>query len=100
VQVFAIGEHAGLPFLALEFCPGGSLARRLGGVPLPPPEAAAVVEQVAGAVQAAHERHVLHRDLKPANVLLAEDGTPKVADFGLAKRLDAPGVTSTGAIMG
>jgi hypothetical protein len=100
VQVFEVGEHGGLPFFSLEFCPGGSLDRKLAGTPLPPAEAAALVEKVARGVQAAHDAHVIHRDLKPANVLLAADGTPKVSDFGLARKLDAPGATHSGVIMG
>ncbi len=100
VQIFEVGEHLGLPFFSLEFCAGGSLERKLAAAPLSPKEAAALVMKLAQAVQAAHEKGVIHRDLKPANVLLAEDGTPKVSDFGLAKRLDEQGGTATGAVIG
>ena len=100
VQVFEVGEHQGIPFFSLEFCPGGGLDRKLDGTPLPPADAAALVQRLAEAMQAAHEKGILHRDLKPANVLLAEDGSPKVADFGLARKLGQSGQTQTGAVVG
>src|SRR5438067_532870 len=75
VQIYEVGEHDGLPFFSLEFCPGGSLDKKLAGTPLPPRESAHLLETLARAVHAAHEKKVIHRDLKPANVLLAEDGT-------------------------
>src|SRR5262249_53995388 len=76
VQVYEVGEAGEpggprLPYCALEFVEGGSLAGRLGGRPAPWREAARLVETLAGAVHAAHARNVVHRDLKPANVLLA-----------------------------
>jgi WD40 repeat protein/tRNA A-37 threonylcarbamoyl transferase component Bud32 len=100
VQVYEVGEHEGKPYFSLEFCGGGSLERKLNGTPLPAREAATLVETLARAMQAAHSQKIIHRDLKPANVLLLEDGTPKITDFGLAKKLDAAGQTQSGAILG
>jgi serine/threonine protein kinase/WD40 repeat protein len=71
VQVHEVGEAAGLPFLAMEFVAGGSLASKLDGTPLPAQSAAHLVETLARAAQAAHEHGIIHRDLKPANILLA-----------------------------
>jgi hypothetical protein len=126
VQVYDVGEHAGTLYMALEYVAGGTLAGRLTGQPLPPPAAAELVAALARAVHYAHVNGIVHRDLKPANILLqrtdketrGQEGkesepssvslspcllvslSPKIADFGLAKRLDAAGQTSTGAVVG
>jgi hypothetical protein len=101
VQVYEVGEHEGCPYLVLELLEGGSLADRLAGTPLPPRQAAELALALAGAVQHAHEKGVIHRDLKPGNVLLTADGVPKIADFGLAKRLGTNRAqTETGVIAG
>ncbi len=100
VQVYDYGTHEGLPFFSLEYCEGGSLAERLAGTPLPPAEAAAMVEQLGRAVDAAHAAGIIHRDLKPANVMRTHDGTPKITDFGLAKRVEGAGQTQSGALVG
>jgi WD40 repeat protein len=101
VQIYEVGEEKGCPYLALEYVEGGSLQDRFRDTPLPARETARVVETLARAVHEAHKRGVVHRDLKPANVLLTSDGTPKITDFGLAKRLDVTSPhTHTGAILG
>jgi WD40 repeat protein/tetratricopeptide (TPR) repeat protein len=114
VQIYEVGEHRGQPFLVLEYVEGDSLARHLGGTPLPARQAAALLQTLADTLHHAHQRGVVHRDLTPANVLLAARGTagdarpqaveflPKITDFGLAKLLTgaASGRTQTGAVLG
>lgn len=101
VQIHEVGEHGNLPFFSLEYIEGGTLGQRLAGTPLPAREAAELAETLARAMHYAHQRGVVHRDLKPANVLLTPAGQPKIADFGLAKRLDLDeGQTHTGQVMG
>jgi WD40 repeat protein/tRNA A-37 threonylcarbamoyl transferase component Bud32 len=101
VPIYEIGLHQELPYFTLEFVSGGNLAERLNGVPLPARQAAGLVEQLAQGIHSAHQHGIVHRDLKPQNVLLSEDGTPKITDFGLVKRVEAgPGLTVTGAVMG
>jgi WD40 repeat protein len=101
VQIHEVGEAAGLPYFSLEFVEGGNLGDKLAGTPLPPADAALLLETLARAMHYAHQTGIIHRDLKPANILLTRDGTPKVTDFGLAKQLDDDsGSTQTGVVMG
>ncbi len=129
VRIYETGEYQGQPFFAMEFVEGGTLDKHLTGQPLPADQAAELVRALALAIQHAHEQKVVHRDLKPANILLQAASsqwpvassektsgasspatghrplvsmTPKVGDFGLAKRLDADStaLTQTGAVLG
>jgi hypothetical protein len=108
VQIYEVGEHNGRPFLTLEYVPGQSLAARLKDGPVPPTEAARLLETLARTLHRIHGCDLVHRDLKPANIMLrGEPGLsldqliPKVIDFGVAKYLDAgQGRTASGAIIG
>ena len=101
VQVYDVGDWAGRPYFTMELIEGGSLAQRLAGTPQPARQAAALLATLAEAMHAAHQGGIVHRDLKPANILFTPDGTPKVTDFGLARRLEGgAGLTLSGVPLG
>jgi eukaryotic-like serine/threonine-protein kinase len=101
VAIHDVGEDLGHLFLALEYVEGGSLFEHLLGNARPAREAARLVETLAHAIHAAHQKGIIHRDLKPANILMTKEGEPKIADFGLAKLLgDDSGLTRSGSILG
>jgi len=101
VQIFEIGEHEGLPFLAMEYVAGGNLTRTLRAMPQAFRWSARLTETMARAIHVAHLRGIVHRDLNPSNILIALDGTPKISDFGLAKFLvDDKGLSLSGVFLG
>jgi eukaryotic-like serine/threonine-protein kinase len=101
VRLYDLIDHDNQLCLVMEFVGGGSLASRIRGQSRPPNEAAEYVRKLAEAMHYAHEHSIVHRDLKPSNVLLTDDGTPKISDFGLAKRLDDDtSLTQSGTVLG
>jgi serine/threonine protein kinase len=105
IQIHHVIQHQGLMCLALEYVGGGDLRQRMQqGGPMSIRDAAALTVTLARTLEFAHQHGVLHRDLKPSNILLSPDGEPRIADFGLAKRLgespDAALMTHTGQFLG
>ncbi|HEV2767042.1 MAG TPA: serine/threonine-protein kinase [Acidimicrobiales bacterium] len=100
VAVFDTGEHEGIPYIVMELLPGSSLADLIAKGPLDVETVRRIGMQVLAALDAAHAAGLIHRDIKPANVLLAADGTAKVADFGIAKSAEAQTHTATGMLLG
>lgn len=101
VAIHEVGEHKGQRYFSMDLVEGESLSALTREHPLPPNQAAALVQTVAQAIYYAHQKGVLHRDLKPANVLIDRAGQPRVTDFGLAKRIEGDAhLTATGAVLG
>jgi len=100
LNVFDFGQEQGITYLVLELVEGGTLAERIGR-PMDLEEVVKILRPIASALDHAHAQGVLHRDIKPSNILIHRDGTPVLADFGLAKMADSVRrLTATGTVMG
>jgi serine/threonine-protein kinase len=86
--------------IVMEFVDGESLAERLQREPLDQSTSLTLLAQIASALDHAHEQGVVHRDVKPSNILIAEDGTAKLADLGIATAVDATAITGSGNVIG
>src|ERR687898_136800 len=101
VGVIDAGEEDGRPYIVFEYVEGETLKdriRRMGRLPVD--EAIAYAIEIARALGAAHARGIVHRDIKPQNVLVDEEGSAKVTDFGIARSLDEEGLTADGRVLG
>jgi predicted Ser/Thr protein kinase len=101
VTIHDVGENDdGLPFIVMEYAPGGTVADRLRERRVERQLALRWLEQTAAALDAAHARGVVHRDVKPANLLIADDGSIRVSDFGIARAAGLDTLTLTGTVLG
>lgn len=101
VKVLATSDEGNQHYIVMEYVGGGSLADLLIKQPqLPFERVVSIGLELSDALSRAHHLHILHRDIKPANILLAEDGTPRLTDFGLARIGHLPSLTEAGSILG
>jgi serine/threonine protein kinase len=92
VKILDYGEENGLPFLVMEYLPGGTLKQK-SGHKMPWREAVKLIIPIASALAYAHQQQIVHRDVKPANILLTQAGDPLLSDFGIAKILETEETT-------
>src|ERR1700760_1149954 len=101
VGVIDAGEDDSRPYIVLEYVEGETLKdriRRLGRLPIT--ESVAYAIEIPRPLGAAHDRHIVHRDVKPQNVLIDQEGSAKVTDFGIARTLEEEGLTADGRVLG
>ena len=101
VEMYDVGEDDGQYYIVMEYVEGKtlkSLIKRRGALTLP--EVIDIMLQLTSAVACAHDSYIIHRDIKPQNVLIKEDGTVKITDFGIAMALNSNELTQTNSVMG
>ena len=99
-RIVGHGNYQNNVYLVMEFFEGGDLSKRLGGKPVPPPEALKFFRELMFALGDIHEQGILHRDLKPQNLMFRRDGSLAIVDFGIAKNIAAADRTGAGEVLG
>lgn len=101
VTIYDVGEDDGIYYMVMEYVRGCTLKQYIQQhAPLPVQEALRMMDQLTGAIAHAHQNGVIHRDIKPQNILVAEDGTLKITDFGIAVALSSTTITQTNSVLG
>jgi serine/threonine-protein kinase len=100
VEVLDAGEEHGQLYIVMRYVEGTDLSGILRAGPVTPPRALRILEQVAGALDAAHARGLVHRDVKPSNILIGSHDHAYLSDFGIAKSSETSGLTQAGAFLG
>ena len=101
VPVYDFGEFDGQPYIAMRYMPAGSVEELLAEGRIPLPRVLSIIEQVASALDYAHQKGILHRDLKPSNILLDDGGGAFITDFGIARILgEGSGAITTQGVVG
>jgi tetratricopeptide (TPR) repeat protein/predicted Ser/Thr protein kinase len=100
IRIFDLGVADGLRFITMEFVQGRDLSALLEEHKYSPEETVKILRQVCSALEVAHSEGVVHRDLKPQNIMVEDSGRACVMDFGLARSMEATGLTQVGAVMG
>lgn len=99
VPMHDYGEYEGVPYLVMDYLPGGTLKDK-SGIPLPSEEALRLLTPIADALAYAHDQGLVHRDVKPSNILITQSGSSMLTDFGIAKMLETEDITLTGTNVG
>lgn len=101
VSIYDVGEFEGQQYLVMEYVDGKNLKQYIvEHFPIPYTKVVAMMTQVLGAIETAHEHNIIHRDLKPQNIMVDRDGNVKIADFGIAVALSETAVTQTNSLLG
>ncbi|KHF30833.1 Serine/threonine-protein kinase PrkC [Anoxybacillus sp. BCO1] len=101
VTIYDVGEDDGIYYMVMEYVRGCTLKQYIQQrAPLPVQEALRMMDELTGAIAHAHQNGVIHRDIKPQNILVAEDGTIKITDFGIAVALSSTTITQTNSVLG